>query len=134
HREPVCPRPPPVALLLLSFFFHTKMGGLGGRLQAVLRILPGPRVAGVDFLVAIERLLVSEVLPADGALVGGLPEVSEVLAAVGAGQRPLALPRVELLVQDEADLQAEALLALGAGVGPLHHVVDLADEAVLEAR
>lgn len=149
------------------------MARLGRRLQVVLRLLPGPGVAGVDFLVAVERLFVAEVLPADGALVGGLPgvhppvlkqvvppdealpalgalvrplpgvdalvadgfgEVAEVLPAVGARQRPVALSRVELLVQDEAHLQAEALLALGAGVGSLHHVVDLVpDKAVLEA-
>ncbi|KFQ99014.1 hypothetical protein N306_06725, partial [Opisthocomus hoazin] len=100
--------------------------------QVVLRILPGPRVAGVDFLVAVEGLFVAEVLPADGALVGGLAEVAEVLPAVGARQRAVALPRVQLLVQDQAHLQAEALLALGAGVGPLHHVVHLVpDQAVL---
>jgi len=148
------------------------MAGLSRRLQVVLRILPGPRVAGVDFLVAVEGLFVAEVLPADGALVGGLAgvdppvfeevvppdealpalgalvrplagvdalmadgfgEVAEVLPAVGARQRAVALPRVQLLVQDQAHLQAEALLALGAGVGPLHHVVHLVpDQAVLE--
>lgn len=170
NREPFCPRPP-TAALLLSFFFHAEMAGLSRRLQVVLRILHGPGVAGVDFLVAIQRLFVAEVLPADGTLVGGLPgvdppvleqvvpadealptlgalvrpfpgvdalmadgfgEVSEVLPAVGARQRPIALPRMELLVQDKAHFQAEALLALGAGVGSLHHVVHLPDKAVLE--
>ncbi|KFU85858.1 hypothetical protein M959_12182, partial [Chaetura pelagica] len=135
-REPVQRPPHPSShLLLLSFFFDTEMGGLGPRLQVVLRILQGLGVAGVDLLVTVEGLFVAEVLPADGALVGGLPEVSEVLPAVGAGQRPVALPRVELLVQDEAHLQAEALLALGAGVGSLHHVVHLVpDDAILESR
>ncbi|KFV14962.1 hypothetical protein N340_09817, partial [Tauraco erythrolophus] len=124
---------PPTAALLLSFFFHAEVAGLGRRLQVVLRILHGPGVAGVDFLVTIQGLFVAEVLPADGALVGGLPEVSEVLPAVGARQRPVTLPRMELLVQDEAHFQAEALLALGAGVRSLHHVVHLVpDKAVLE--
>lgn len=150
------------------------MAGLSARLQAELGILHGPGVAGMDFLVAIQRLFVAEVLPADGALVGGLPgvdppvleqvvppdealptlgalvrplpcvdalvadgfgEVTEVLPAVGARQRPVALPRMELLVQDQAHFQAEALLALGAGVGSLHHVVHLVpDKTVLETR
>ena len=150
------------------------MAGLSCRLQVVLRILHGPGVARVDFLVTIQRLFVAEVLPADGTLVGGLPgvdppvleqvvppdealpalgalvrplpgvdalmadgfgEVSEVLPAVGARQRPVALPRMELLVQDKAHFQAEALLALGAGVRSLHHVVHLVpDKAVLESR
>ncbi|KFW90071.1 hypothetical protein N336_02943, partial [Phalacrocorax carbo] len=118
---------PPTAALLLSFFFHAEMAGLSRRLQVVLRILHGPGVAGVDFLVTIQRLFVAEVLSADGTL------VSEVLPAVGARQRPVALPRVELLVQDKAHFQAEALLALGAGVRSLHHVVHLVpDKAVLE--
>ncbi|KFP41874.1 hypothetical protein N324_07798, partial [Chlamydotis macqueenii] len=100
--------------LLLSFFFDAEVAGLSRRLQVVLRLLRGPRVAGMDFLVAIQRLLVAEVLAADGALGGGLGG---------------------LLVQDEAHLQAEALLALRAGVGPLHHVVHLVPhEAVLESR
>lgn len=150
------------------------MAGLSCRLQIVLRILHGPGVAGVDFLVTIQRLFVAEVLPADGTLVGGLPgvdppvleqvvppdealptlgalvrplpgvdalmadgfgEVSEVFPAVGARQRAITLPRMELLVQDKAHFQAEALLALGAGIRSLHHVVHLVpDKAVLETR
>lgn len=126
----------------------------------------------MDLLVAVQGLLVAEVLPAHGALVGRLPgvhapvfqqvippdealpalrtlvgplarvdalvpdgfgQVPEVLAAVGAGQRPVPLPRMQLLVEDEAHLQAEALLALRARVGSLHHVVGLVpDEAVLD--
>lgn len=170
HCEPFRPGRP---ALLLGFCFQTEEAGLSGRLQVVLqRLIHGPGVAGVDFLVTIQRLFVAEVLPADGTLVRGLPgvdtpvlqqvvpadealptlgalvrplprvdalmadgfgEVPEVLPAVGAGQRPVTLPRMELLVQDEAHLQAEALFALGAGVGSFHHVV-WPDKAVLVTR
>ncbi|KFQ23558.1 hypothetical protein N332_07115, partial [Mesitornis unicolor] len=113
--------------LLLRLFFDAEISRLSRRLQAELRILGGPRVAGVDFLVAVEGLFVPEMFPADGAL------VAEVLPAIGAGQGAVAFPRVELLVKDEADLQAEALLALRTSVGSLHHVVHLVpDQTVLE--
>lgn len=116
----------------------------------------------MNFLVAVQGLLVAEVLPTRGTLVGRLArvdtpvleemippdealptlralvgplacvdplvpdsfgEVAEIFAAVCASQRPVAFPCVQLLVEEQAHLQLEALLALGASVWPLHHVV-----------
>lgn len=119
---------PPSAALLLSFFFQAEVARLSGRLQVVLRLLHGPGVAGVDFLVAIQGLFVAEVLPADGALVRRLAGVDppvleqvvppdEALPALRALVRPL--PRVDALVPDGFGEVSEVLPAVGAGQRPV---------------
>lgn len=146
HREPSLPPGHPRAALLLRLFFQAEVARLRGRLQVVLRLLHGPGVAGVDFLVAIQGLLVAKVLPADGALVGGLPGVhppvleevvpsDEALPALGALVGPL--PRVDALVPDGFGEVSEVLPAVGAGERPVAFPrVELLvqDEADLQAE
>lgn len=99
------PQSPPRGELLFIFFFHTEEGGLGSRLQ-LLGALQRLGVPRVNFLVAVQRLLVAEVLPTDGALVRRLPRVD-----------PPVLQ--EMISADEAFPALRALIRALSSVDPL---------------